>query len=255
MAEDTNKGPLVEMSNALVCEFRCPICSSKLRSINNEDRSWYLIPIVTLLEIFIGVRQYKETMICDNCDDEELNRLYTVCAGCGSVYSQGLWFGVNSFFHWEGKPCPACGKDMCDEYVSLSKVVLFILSPLWWLPWKLIGNRVKLLQKEKLEKNIEAALSKKVDSALFVSKRIDLPHPGNRNYRNAGVYSGVSFALVVWLIMHYVVGLKSIVEYPLKSATFVLIIGYFYGRSFEKVLRDARQKFLMEKKADGDRNP
>ena len=168
----------------------CPRCGGqnfkiwKLPSI--VILHWVLNPGLAFNELVLGQRIPKVQLICQDCQESLANRSYAPCPHCKTIIPGRSWGIKSGFGNWLGYVCPSCGKRIPCLWNFTSLLILAITSPIWYLPYR-----------------------------YYFRDRIPtkpIPYTGEMKAipKRVGIYMGVGWGFLMWLIMSLAPALKSL---------------------------------------------
>jgi hypothetical protein len=118
----------------------CPKCGSRpMRRFelpNWQLVHWVLNPGLAFNELILGQRLPRLTLICDACDDPLAYRQYIPCPNCGVLHNVQSWGKRHAFGNWLGLPCPSCHRRIPCLWNATSILLLLVLFPIWYLPYR-----------------------------------------------------------------------------------------------------------------------
>jgi len=121
-------------------DYQCPKCQGhdlkRLEWPNWMIVHWVLNPGLAFNEVVLGQRLPKLMLTCQSCPGTLLERQFVPCPHCGIVHDSRSWSGLHGFGNWLGIVCPECKKRIPCLWNLTSLVVLTLLSPLWYLPYR-----------------------------------------------------------------------------------------------------------------------
>jgi hypothetical protein len=113
---------------------------------------WYLNPGLVINELLLGQRIPKNIHLDTDLGPTLNSQQYVPCDHCDHkiFYSKvskfkaqfGLWFGMN---------CPKCKSTIPTELNLFSFLILAILSPVWYYPYKLFKSQLSDYSANKLK--------------------------------------------------------------------------------------------------------
>jgi len=98
---------------------------------------WVLNPGLAINELILGQRLPKVMLICQSCPGPLMERQYVLCPECETIHDGRLWAGLRGFGNWLGYVCPTCKQRIPCLWNVCSLLLLCLLSPLWYLPYRL----------------------------------------------------------------------------------------------------------------------
>ena len=121
-------------------DYQCPKCQGhdfkRLEWPNWMIVHWVLNPGLAFNEVVLGQRLPKLMLTCQSCPGPLLERQFVPCPHCGTVHDGLRWAGRHGFGNWLGMVCPECKKRIPCLWNLTSLVVLALLSPLWYVPYR-----------------------------------------------------------------------------------------------------------------------
>jgi hypothetical protein len=163
----------------------CPACGGRAFTVwawpHPVVVHWCLNPGLVLIELLLGLRIPKRTLICETCCGPFAGRTYFPCPSCGAMHANMTYMERLLTRHWLGWVCPACGEPIPCLWNAWSLLVLAATSPVWYLPVRWLRPRWIASERRRMA---EAEAS-----------------PAWLNRLRAGVEVGIAGGAVMWLLM------------------------------------------------------
>lgn len=124
-----------------VTEYRCPKCGGS--NFKRWDLThplilhWVLNPGVAFGEILFGMRVPKLQLICRDCQEARIDRIYVPCPSCRAMHLGRSWSRRRGFGNWRGIACPSCRDSIPCLWNVFSLLFLAVTWPAWFLPYRL----------------------------------------------------------------------------------------------------------------------
>lgn len=131
------------MNNSTICP-RCQSSELKPYRLPNPLMVfWVLMPPIAFNELILGQRMPRFTLVCRSCPLPPADRHYIPCPSCGTLNVWKIWSRQYRFGNWLGLVCPQCGKHIPCLWNLTSLLLLLVLMPVWYLPYRFeFKNRV-----------------------------------------------------------------------------------------------------------------
>lgn len=122
-------------------EVACPKCHSaylkRTQLPNCSLLHWVLNPGLAVNELILGQRIPKLTFECRSCQLPYAERNFIPCPSCNTLHDSRVWTGRNGIGNWLGLICPTCSARIPCLWNLTSLLILLLLSPVWYLPYRL----------------------------------------------------------------------------------------------------------------------
>ena len=130
--------------------YRCPRCGGR----EPREQSlwsavmlhWWLNPGLAVNELLMGQRLPRRVLLCARCQPSSFvghEQGLVPCPSCGKLHPGALWSGSAAFGNWLGYACPDCEGRIPCLWNATSYLVVIATAPLWFLPVRLFGDRVR----------------------------------------------------------------------------------------------------------------
>lgn len=124
--------------------LRCPRCGSRDPTTLSWDslamQHWFWNPGLALPELLLGISVPAEIHFCRDCQRQHPRDSFLYCPHCATSHHGPIWGGVHALGHWGGLRCPDCGESIPAIRNLLTRLVLLVTFPLWWLPTRLTAR-------------------------------------------------------------------------------------------------------------------
>ncbi len=176
---------------------------------------WVLNPGIAVGEVLLGQCVPKVTLICQTCQLPLYERCYIPCPHCRSMHDARRFSKQRAFGVWLGYICPNCGQRIPRLWNVFSLVVLIILTPLWYFPYRFFFRNRHLL----MQANLETSAKSKPTAKTWI-------------------LTGALFGFFMWLMMSLIPAVIQLMKtqvFPLSSVLAKIpiwgIIGFCFGLS------------------------
>ena len=173
---------------------------------------------------------------CTTCDDYLPNRLFYLCPTCHAFLDARIFDGDNEVLFWEGYACPNCEAQLALPRGPLARLLFFITKPIWWLPAKLLGSKIRSWNKSRLNRRLQRTKTAPDGKSLLW-----VPAPGEINkdpYDHRARVATLLVSLIFWVITYYFLLPQTLRPYPIQSALFFLMAGFALERVVKKIGKD-----------------
>lgn len=182
---------------------------------------WVLNPGIALSELVLGQRMPRVMLIDKTSDAPLVERSYVPCPECNTLNDGRIWGADNGFGHWLGYVCPECGGKIPCLWNVFSIVIVFVTAPLWFVPWKMSGERwlrVERMRAQEARERLADASASTVKHpfmrggilfgtamfAFFLAKTVSNGRTGFTDFMFVlilAALSGIMFGALTWLLV------------------------------------------------------
>jgi hypothetical protein len=132
----------------------CPKCGKKHYKVCKLPHPlllhYILNPGIAVSEILLGVCFPKVALLCQSCQLPLYARGYVPCPHCRAMHDARLWTHENAFGNWRGYICPCCNKPIPRLWNVFSVIILIVLAPIWYFPYRFLRKKPYLLARKNL---------------------------------------------------------------------------------------------------------
>lgn len=152
----------------------CPKCGERYYKVWKLTHPivlhYVLNPGIAINEILLGQCLPKVTLICQTCQLPLYARGYVPCPHCRAMHDGRLWSKQNAFGNWQGFTCLTCGRAIPRLWNIFSLIILIVLAPIWYLPYRFLRqNRYQLRQRIRISNISEPTTKTWVFLSIYFS--------------------------------------------------------------------------------------